>query len=161
MEPGVADAPPVLRSSAPALVQRAPKRKRADRTVSPSADEDTSGTQRATRRRRMSAPVRRAAGRPAAQQAKAPEKPSAREREALNRQMRRKNARLQREAAAAKRAASSAHPAEAAAGSPPAAHHVASPGGRNGFAVAPPSPDMAGPVQVLAAISCFLVRSGA
>ena len=160
MEPDVADALPELRPSAPAVLQRAWKRKRADMSASPSTDRADFSAGRAFRPRRMSAPAQQEADKHSAQVGQAPRQPSARQREAVKLRMRRNNARLLREAAA-KRAASSNHDAQAAEGSPHAAAPAASPVGRKGSPTAPPSPDMGASVQVLAGLACFQVPTDA
>ena len=145
MDVGASDEALTQRKSAPAAVQRAPKRKRAEMSASPANDAGGHDTRRASRRRRLSAP--------ASHLHKGSQEPTPRERAAVKRN----NARLLREAAA-KRAASS-HPSAgrsvaAGARSPPVADLSAEPQRGEGSAEDPQSPDVAGPVQVLAVCSC-------
>ena len=156
MDVGASDAALPQHKSAPAAVQRAPKRKRDELGASPSTDAGGHGTRRASQRRRLSAPAARAASQPVSQRGKAALQPGARERKVINRQTRRDNTRLLREAAAKRAAPSRPSPARsiaAGAGSPPAADLEAGPQTGGGSAEAPQSPDVAAPVQVLAVAS--------
>jgi len=147
MDAGASDAALTQRKSAPAAVQRAPKRKRAEMSASPSNDTGGHGTRGASQRRRLSAPTGRGAAQTASRADKAFQD-ALREREAIKRKMGRNNARVLREAAA-KRAAACDPPAMErvadGARSSPAASLGAGPQGHNSSAAPPQSPDVAGP----------------